>query len=156
MDQQTYGIIGAALEVHNHLGPGFLEAAYKGALSIELAERGITFSAEAEIPVFYKGTRLKTSFRADFICHDSIIVELKAISKLGDLEMAQVLNYLRATGFSKGLLFNFGAKSLEQRRLIMSPGYFTNPINNINLCNPRLKPVPNRPGICGFVQGYQR
>jgi GxxExxY protein len=125
VDQQTFDIIGAALEVHKSLGPGFLEAVYKEALAIELAERGIQFSTEAEIPVFYKGKKLKTCYRSDFICHDSIIVELKAISQLGDLEMAQVLNYLRATGFHKALLFNFGAKSLEQRRLVMSPAYVT-------------------------------
>jgi len=121
------------LEVQSSLGPGFLEAVYKEALSIELAERGIRFSVEAEIPVFFKGNRLKTCYRSDFVCHDSIIVELKAISKLGDIEMAQVLNYLRATGFRKALLFNFGAKSLEQRRLVMSPEYFTNRIKNSNL-----------------------
>ncbi len=133
MDQQTYGIIGAALEVHKSLGPGFLETVYKEALSIELAERDIPFSGEAEIPVFYKGRRLKTCYRSDFICHDSIIVELKAISKLGDIETAQVLNYLRATGFRKGLLFNFGATSLEKRRLVMSPEHFTERNNNLNL-----------------------
>jgi GxxExxY protein len=125
VDQETYNIIGAALEVHKSLGPGFLEAVYREALSIELTERGIPFCDEAEIPVFFKGKRLKTCYRSDFICHDSIIVELKAISKLGDIETAQVLNYLRATGFHKGLLFNFGAKSLEQRRLVMSPAYVT-------------------------------
>jgi GxxExxY protein len=130
MDQQTYHIIGAALEVHNDLGVGFLEAAYKEALSIELAARGIPYSAEAEIPINYKGKKLKTCYRSDFICYDSVIVELKAISKLGDLEMAQVLNYLRATGFSKALLFNFGAKSLEQRRLVMSPEYINKKGNN--------------------------
>jgi GxxExxY protein len=145
VDQQTYDIIGAALEVHCRLGSGFLEAAYKEALSIELAARGIPFSGEPEIPVHYKGKTLKTCYRADFICHDSIIVELKAISKLGELEMAQVLNYLRATGFRKGLLFNFGTKSLEKRRLVMSPEYDTNPNLNLwNLRNLRLKPDPIR------------
>ena len=98
VDGQTYGIIGAAFEVHKRLGPGFLEAVYQEALSIELAERGIPFSREAEIPIFYKGKELQTCYRSDFVCHASIIVELKAISKLGDIEMAQVLNYLRATG----------------------------------------------------------
>ena len=75
----------------------------------------------------------KTCYRTDFICHGSIIVELKAISKLGDIETAQVLNYLRATGFHKGLLFNFGATSLEKRRLVMSPEHFTERNNNPNL-----------------------
>ena len=133
MDQQTYDIIGAALEVHKNLGPGFLEAVYQEALSVELAGRDIPFSGNAEIPVFYKGRRLKTCYRSDFICHHSIIVELKAISQLGDIETAQVLNYLRATGFRKGLLFNFGAKSLEKRRLVMSPEHFAERNNNLNL-----------------------
>ena len=119
MDQETYDIIGAALEVHKSLGPGFLEAVYQEALSIELAERRIPFSREIEVPVFYKGKELKTCYRSDFICHASIVVELKAISKLGDIETAQVPNYLRATRFQKGLLFNFGAESLEKRRLVM-------------------------------------
>jgi GxxExxY protein len=119
MDGQTYGIIGAAFDVHKILGPGFLEAVYKEALSFELVARGIPSCGEAEVPVFYKGNRLKTSYRADFVCYYSIIVELKAISKLGDIETAQVLNYLRATGFEKALLFNFGALSLEKRRLVM-------------------------------------
>jgi GxxExxY protein len=119
VDLETYDIIGAALEVHNRLGPGFLEAVYQEALSIELAERRIPFSGQAEVPVLYKGCRLKTSYRADFVCHKSIIVELKAISKLGDIETAQVLNYLRASGLRKALLFNFGAISLEKRRLVV-------------------------------------
>jgi GxxExxY protein len=118
VDGQTYGI-GAAFQVHRTLGPGFLEAVYKEAFSIELGERGIPFCSEAEVPVLHKGRKLKTTYRADFICHDSIIVELKAISTLGDNETAQVLNYLRATGFQKALLFNFGAQSLEKRRLVM-------------------------------------
>jgi GxxExxY protein len=101
------------------LGPGFLEAVYQEALSIELAERRIPFSREVEVPVFYKGKELKTCYRSDFICHASIVVELKAISKLGDIETAQVLNYLRVTRFQKGLLFNFGAESLEKRWLVM-------------------------------------
>jgi GxxExxY protein len=119
VDGQTYGIIGAAFEVHKRLGPGFLEAVYREALSVELAERGIPFSREVDIPVFYKGKELQTGYRSDFVCHASIVVEIKAISKIGDVEMAQVLNYLRATGFQKALLFNFGAQSLEKRWLVM-------------------------------------
>ena len=92
---------------------------YQEAFSIELAERMIPFSREVEIPIFYKGRVLRTCYRSDFICHHSIVVELKAISKLSEIETAQVLNYLRATRFQKGLLFNFGAGSLEKRRLVM-------------------------------------
>ena len=108
------------MEVHRELGCGFLEAVYQEALRQELSSRNIPFRAEVEMPIFYKGKRLKTSYRADFVCNESIIVELKAISKLGDIEIAQVLNYLRAARTERGLLFNFGSKSLEHRRLIQS------------------------------------
>jgi GxxExxY protein len=92
VDRETYDIIGAALEVHKSLGFGFLEAVYQEAFAVELTERRIPFSREVDIPVFYKGKELKTCYRSDFICHDSIVIELKAISKLGDVETAQVLN----------------------------------------------------------------
>jgi GxxExxY protein len=120
VDNQTYEIIGAAMEVHRELGRGFLEAVYQEALREELSTRNIQFRAEVDMPIFYKGKKLKTSYRADFVCNESIIVELKAISKLGEIETAQVLNYLRAGRIERGLLFNFGSKSLEHRRLIQS------------------------------------
>jgi GxxExxY protein len=120
MDSQTYDIIGAAIEVHRELGCGFLEAVYQEALKEELSSRAIPYRAEVEMPIFYKSKRLKTSYRADFICNESVIVELKAISKVGDIETAQVLNYLRAGRIERGLLFNFGAKSLEHRRFVQS------------------------------------
>jgi GxxExxY protein len=120
MDTQTYEIIGAAIEVHRELGCGFLEAVYQEALKEEMISRGIHFRAEADLPIFYKGKQLKTGYRADFVCNESIIVELKAISKLSDIESAQVLNYLRAGRKERGLLFNFGSKSLEHRRFIQS------------------------------------
>ena len=85
-----------------------------------MSSRGIPFRAEPDLPIFYKGKQLKTSYRADFICNESIIVELKAISKLSDIESAQVLNYLRDGRKERGLLFNFGSKSLEHRRFIQS------------------------------------
>jgi GxxExxY protein len=118
MDDVTYGIIGAAMEVHSSLGPGFWRRSTKKLFRLSCPRR-IPFSRETETAIFYKGKELKTSYRSDFIFHGCIIVELKAISKLGDIEKAQVLNYLRATGFRKGLLFNFGAQSLEKRRLVM-------------------------------------
>ena len=123
MDSDTYQIIGAAFEVHSRLGSGFLEGVYQEAFYREFDERGIPFRRQVDVPVFYKGKKLQTSYRTDFVCYESIVVELKAISKLGDLELAQVLNYLRATDFHKALLFNFGAKSLEHRRLVISPEY---------------------------------
>jgi GxxExxY protein len=118
-DPKTYAIIGAAMEVHRQLGSGFLEAVYQEALAIELNDRNIPFVREAELPVMYKGTRLYTGYRADFICYGEIIVELKAIHNTGIIEQAQIINYLKATHMRVGLLLNFGAASLEYKRYIL-------------------------------------
>ena len=120
MDNQTYQIIGAALEVHTELGCGFLEPVYQEALELEFSDRGIPFRPQAETPVFYKGRRLKAPYRADFVCYEQIIVELKALARLGEVEWAQVLNYLKASSHERGLLINFGARSLEHRRFVWS------------------------------------
>ncbi len=119
-DPSTYAIIGAAMEVHRQLGSGFLESVYHEALAIELADRKVPFRHEVELPVFYKVHRLEARYRADFVCFDSIVVEIKALSRMGGVEYAQLINYLRAIGARIGLLLNFGAGSLEYRRLISS------------------------------------
>ncbi|HXZ37520.1 MAG TPA: GxxExxY protein [Thermodesulfobacteriota bacterium] len=119
-DSRTYSIIGAAMEVHRQLGCGFLESVYQEAMALEMTGRGIPYGREVEIPVFYKNQRLNTSFRADFLCFDLVIVELKALGSLSGIEEAQLINYLKATGYEVGLLFNFGAASLEHRRLAFS------------------------------------
>ena len=118
-DPQTYAIIGAAMEVHSQLGNGFLEAVYQEALLLELTARGIPASREVELPVTYKGQRLATHYRADFICYQRVIVEVKALEKLTGVETSQVLNYLKATDLKVALLLNFGAESLEYKRYVM-------------------------------------
>ena len=119
-DPRTFAIIGAAMEVHRELGTGFLEAVYQEAFARELTKQGIPFRSEVELPVFYKGEKLSTSYRTDFVCFDSIIVEIKALAQLTGTEESQVINYLKATGHSTALLLNFGARSLQHKRLILS------------------------------------
>ena len=117
-DPRTYAIIGAAIEVHKHLGCGFLESVYQEALAIELGLREILFRREVRLPVSYKGQVLLTSFCADFICFDSLVVELKALAHMSGNEEAQLINYLKATRFKVGLLLNFGTRSLQHRRFV--------------------------------------
>ena len=119
-DPRTYAIIGAAMEVHGQLGGGFLEAVYQEAMGIELKARGIPHGREMELPVFYKGQRLACEYRADFVCFDAVIVELKAVSELSGAHEAQIINYLEATGSEVGLLINFGGESLQYKRFILS------------------------------------
>jgi GxxExxY protein len=118
-DPQTYAIIGAAMEVHNELGPGFLESVYQEALAVELTLRGIPFERELPLPIHYKGHRLSTTFRVDFRCFGEVLVELKAQKALGGPDESQVLNYLHAGNQGRCLLFNFGEPSLVHRRFVL-------------------------------------
>jgi len=117
-DPQTYAIIGAAMEIHRQLGHGFLEAVYQDAAVIEFPLHSIPFQKEVSLPIKYKDVLLSTYYRADFICFSEIIVEFKALARLTNIEEAQVLNYLKATGFRRGLLLNFGTTSLQCKRLV--------------------------------------
>lgn len=118
-DPETYAIIGAAMEeVHKVLGAGFLEGVYHEALAIELSERTIPFKHELDMVIFYKQRPLEKFYRADFVCYENIIVELKALPQISGKEEAQVINYLKATDFERGLLLNFGSPSLQYKRLI--------------------------------------
>jgi GxxExxY protein len=117
-DPQTYAIIGAAMEVHRELGRGFLEAPYCEALAIELTARSIPFRAQVPLVIRYKDQPLKCTYRADFICFDNVIVEVKALGQITGVERAQLINYLKATGFRVGLILNFGAESLQYERVV--------------------------------------
>jgi GxxExxY protein len=106
-------------EVHRELGSVFLEAVYHEALVREFGLRNIRFEREVPLPVRYKGECLKTAaYRADFICFDCIVLEIKAKAEMGNVEKAQIIHYLKATGLKKGLLLNFGCNSLEHRRFV--------------------------------------
>ena len=118
--QESYEIIGAAFDVYNKLGHGFLEAVYQECLEIELKKRGIPYEREKDIKIFYDGIELTHSYRADFVCYGKIIVELKAVSTLDDTHHAQIYNYLHATGFKLGILLNFGCSDgLEKDRIVL-------------------------------------
>ncbi len=115
-DPETSAIIGAAMEVHTVLGCGFLEVVYQEALQQEFENRGLPYRREVALDISYKEKKLPLSYRVDFICYDSILVELKALSHLSGTEEAQILNYIKASDFGTGLLLNFGKQSLEYRR----------------------------------------
>jgi GxxExxY protein len=119
-DPRTYAIIGAAMELHRELGCGFLEGVYQEALALELAASEIPFKREVDLRIAYKGKELVTHYRAEFVCFDSVIVELKALASLTGVEEAQLLNYRKATGLKVGLLLNFGTETLQYRRFVFS------------------------------------
>jgi GxxExxY protein len=107
------------MEVHNNLGCGFLEPVYQEALEKEFAIQRIPFTAQCPIRIRYKGTYLEKTYIADFIAFENIIIEIKAIEKFNDLHTSQVLNYLKATNLHLGILLNFGAKSLQSKRIVL-------------------------------------
>jgi len=104
--------------VHRVLGSGFLEAVYREALQEVLGEQSIPFQAEVQLPIRFRNRLLRTTYRADFVCFTDVIVELKALARLGSQEHAQVLNYLKASGLKRALLINFGGRRLEYRRFV--------------------------------------
>lgn len=117
-DPRTYAIIGAAMEVHRQLGPGFLESVYQEALSVEMTSRQIPFCREVSLEVRYKNVPLSCRFKADFVCFESVLVELKSLAAITGNEEAQVLNYLKATTAEVAVLLNFGETSLTYRRYV--------------------------------------
>lgn len=113
----SFAIIGAAMAVHNGLGPGFLEKVYQKALAHELTLRGIPFEQHRQLTVRYKGI-VVGNYEADFVVEDKIILEIKAVASLHPKHEVQTLNYLTATGFKLGLLINFGEKRLRTKRVV--------------------------------------
>ena len=116
--EESYAIHGALFAVHRELGVGFLERVYQDALEYEFRERGIPYEREKNIQIMYKGKPLGDPYRADFVCYNKIIVELKALSELDGTHRAQVINYLKATKMKLGLLVNFGETSAKVERLL--------------------------------------
>ncbi|HUM53131.1 MAG TPA: GxxExxY protein [Chitinophagales bacterium] len=127
-DDITYQIIGCAMKVHNYLGNGFQEVIYQRALAIELRKTNIDFVREQEVPILYEDEEIGTR-RVDFLINGTILIELKAIIKIEAVHLAQALNYLVAYNLDKGLLINFGAQSLEVKR-IRHPLNKSNPTKN--------------------------
>ena len=118
---EVYRVVGAAIEVYNNLGPGFLEAVYQEAMELELTERGIPYCAKKPLQIRYKRWVLSKTYEPDIECFGSLVVELKAIDSLTTVDEAQLLNYLRATLHEVGLLLNFGASQrLQWKRMVRS------------------------------------
>jgi GxxExxY protein len=110
-------VIGAAIQVHKELGPGFLESIYEQALKVELSESGLGFDSQKEIKVEYSGAEVGVH-RLDLVVEEEIIVELKAVKELADIHFAQLRSYLKATDMNVGLLLNFSKPTLEVRRVV--------------------------------------
>ena len=121
LKDEVYRIVGAAIEVYNEIGNGFLEAVYQECLGIEFAERGIPYEFQKDVRLHYKHAPLKKKYRADFIAYDSIIVEIKATERLIDEDQAQMINYLNAMNLQVEVLINFGARNrLEWKRMVLT------------------------------------
>lgn len=116
-ERVTRHIIGAAMDVHNELGNGFLEKVYENALVIELRQRGLKIERQKPITVYYK-TEVVGEYQADLIVEEAVLVELKCVEKMIGAHYSQLANYLKATGIKVGLLINFGASSLEWKRMV--------------------------------------
>ena len=133
IDEICYKVIGAAMAVHRHFGPGYLEEVYKNALMVELEALGIQSEKEVPIAVDYKGVRVG-DYRADVIVENRLILELKAVTTINPSHEAQLVNYLNATGIEDGLLINFGASSIQHKhkyRVYRQPQAL-NPVNPVN------------------------
>ena len=120
LEDEVFAIAGAAMEVYYSMGIGFLEPVYQEALGMEFSRRGIPFKRECELDIHYKGTKLVKKYVADFVCFGQVIVELKMVPRLTNIEVAQLLNYLKITKMRVGILANYGARpKLEWKKYVM-------------------------------------
>jgi GxxExxY protein len=120
LKDEVYAIIGAAIDVHKELGSGFLEAVYQEAMEFELVSRQIPFEPQKELCIYYKGQCLQKKYFADLVCFGTVLVELKAMDRIGSKEESQMLNYLKATGLRVGVIINFGdAGRLDWKRMVL-------------------------------------
>ncbi len=118
--KEVFEIMGAAFEVYNQLGPGFLEAVYHEAMEIELASRRLPFESKKLLRIRFKDQFLKKRYEADFVCFGCVVVEIKATRALTGIDEAQLLNYLKATGYKVGVLINFGSKDkIEWKKRVL-------------------------------------
>jgi GxxExxY protein len=119
LKDEVYAIVGAAIEVYNEMGSGFLEAVYQETMELELKARGIPFEPQKELCIYYKSTCLNKKYIADLVCFGSVLVELKVMREIGSGEEAQLLNYLNATGLRVGIIINFGDPGrLDWKRMV--------------------------------------
>ncbi len=116
--EESYAIIGACIKVHTELGAGFLEAVYQEALEKEFAKRNIPFQRQPKLSLFFDGEKLKKFYIADFLCYNSIVLEIKAIPALNDSNVRQLQNSLKASKQKLGILINFGSQSLVYKRVV--------------------------------------
>lgn len=129
------------MTVHRTLGHGFLEPVYQEAFEHEFVACGIPYEREFSLPIRYRDKVLQTSYRADFVCYGSILVELKALQKLSGTEEAQVINYLKASGLEKALLINFGNPSMEYKRLVFSLRKSAQSVDEKEIGDPQISQI---------------
>lgn len=118
--EESFKIIGACMKVHRSLGAGFLEAVYEEALEKEFQIQNIPFKKQVKLELFYENQKLKKQYRADFVCYDTIILEIKAVAQIPIVFNAQLKNYLKCTKMELGMLINFGTPSLTYKRILNS------------------------------------
>ena len=117
---ESYAIVGACMKVHRALGPGFLEAVYEEVVEKEFIVQNIPYKRQVKLDLYYEGVQLKKHYRVDFVCYDSIIVELKAVTQIPSVFYMQLQNYLKCTNMELGMLINFGTSSLTYKRIVNS------------------------------------